>query len=106
MIVISCKRRNCVFLCGLRADQYDQIRLSVMAAQECELESIRELAIDLRIGVLCFSSGTVLAIGWGDLPFLICVMVHAATEKMPRQKAKLIYEIIEGLTCAIDMVFA
>lgn len=105
MVVVVIDTLDCIALCGLRPDQYDQIRLCVMAAQECGLPAIEELAIELHIQVRCCCDEPVpyLVMGWNEVTFLMTIMINAATEKVTRQNARLLNEIIEGLTCAVIM---
>lgn len=101
MLVIEIDRKKCVFLCGLTGDHIEQVRLSIIAAMECDIEAMRELAIDLHVGVLCFYSEIVLVIDRHDIVFLMVIMIHTATEKMIRHNARLLNEIIEGLARAV-----
>lgn len=103
MLIVVNDNQECVFLCDLRQDQIDQIRQSIMAARRCEFQAMRELALDLSIGILCIHSELVLVMGWDEVTFLMAVMIDSATQKVTREKASLINEINQALTCAVEM---
>ncbi len=104
-----------IFLCGLTPEQCKQLRLSILAARECSYKGLSELANDLRIRVRSFpeemdpETGIIdkyyhdIQLNWEEITFLMVVMVNQATNRVTRDSARSIYEITEGLTCAMDM---
>jgi hypothetical protein len=102
MIVITI--RDNVFLCDMKPDMYDQIRLSIMAASECGFVAMEEFADDKKIKVLCMKGvGIILQMGQYELKYLIAVMAHIANEEMRSYNSRLIHEILMALTCALEM---
>ena len=103
MIVINI--RDNIYLCDMKPDMYDQIRLSIMAARECGFVAMEELADDFKIRVLYMKGvGSILQMGWDELTYLMAVMVQIATKEMRAYNSKLIHEILKALTCALEMV--
>jgi len=47
-----------------------------------------------------------LRMGWDGVTFLMAVMVHIATEEIRLYNSKIIHEILEALTCALEMAIA
>lgn len=103
MIIIVNDDPQAVFIVDFTAAFYDQIRLSIMAAQNCDFQQMRELASDLKVGVRTIDKEPVMCLGWDEVTFLMAVMVNAATEKVTRDSAKVIDEINQALTCAVEM---
>lgn len=102
MIVITIREN--IYLCDMSAQQYDQIRLSVIAAQECGFKPMEELAVDFKIRVLYMKDvGLILQMGWDELKFLMAVMVHISTEEMRSYNSRLIHEVLNALSCALEM---
>ena len=102
MIVITI--RDNVYLCDMSDQQYDQARLSIMAARECGFKPMEELAGDFKIRVLYMRGvGPILQMDWDELMFLMAVMVHIAEEEMRSYNSRLIHEILNALTCALEM---
>lgn len=101
MLVINMK--NNVYLCDIKPEMYDQIRLGIMAARECGFVAMEELASDFKIKVLYMKRvGPILLMGWDELTCLMAVM-HIATGEMRSFSARLINEILKALTCALEM---
>lgn len=102
MIIITI--RDNVYLCDMEPEQYDQIRLSVIAAHECGFKPMEELAVDFKIRVLYMKDvGPILQMDWDELTFLMAVMVHMSTEEMRSYNSRLIDEVLNALTCALEM---
>ena len=70
------EEKESIYLCGMRPEHYDQMRLSIMAAREY------------------------------GVTFLMAVMVHIVKEEIRLYNSEIIHEILEALTCAMEMTIA
>lgn len=102
MLIIVDDNRG-IFLIDLTPEQCDQIRLSILAARECGFRAMMELAEEVHIDIRCIRSYPILQMDWNELTFLLAVMAYQATEKTTRQNAQVLDEIVETLTCALEM---
>uniref|UniRef100_A0A6M3KNP3 Uncharacterized protein n=1 Tax=viral metagenome TaxID=1070528 RepID=A0A6M3KNP3_9ZZZZ len=104
MIIGVIDRLQLTFLCDMPASIYVRISKSITAARNCDFKSMRDMANELNIRVLCFNKkGPVLVMGWDEVTYLMVVMIDAATDKVTRQAANEINAIVEALTCAVEM---
>ena len=95
MTIIKFTGQRCVYLCGLEPTEYDQVRLDIMAAQECDCELLRELAIELHVGVLLMHSQPILVIGIADIPLLMAITRLTGGD--------VLHDIIQGLDSVREM---
>ena len=102
MLIIVDNNRG-IFLLDMTPEHCDQIRLSILAARECGFRAVMELAEDLNIKVRATKSHTILQMDWNEVTILFAVMTYQATEKITRQNARVLDEIVEALTCAMEM---
>ena len=104
MIIAVIDRLHLTILCDMPTSIYIRIRNSIIEARNCDSKSMRELASELDIFVMCFKkTGPVLVMGWDEVTYLMVVMIEAVNPKIERQAAKEINAIVEALTCAMEM---
>lgn len=96
--------RENIYLCDMEPEICDQIRLSIMAARKCGFVPMEGLANKIKIAVLWSrETGTILKMGRDGVTYLTAVMVHIAREEMRSYNSRIIHEILEALTCAMEM---
>jgi len=101
------EEKESIYLCGMRPEHYDQMRLSIMAARECGFMAMEEVANEIKIAVLWSKNGgTILRMGRDGVTFLMAVMVHIVKEEIRLYNSEIIHEILEALTCAMEMTIA
>ena len=101
--MLAIRIRDNIFLCGMEPETYDQIRLSIMAASKCGFAAREELADSYHIRVLYMMGvGPILLMSWGELSFLMAIMVHISTEEIGAYNPRIIHEILGMLTCVME----
>ena len=102
MIVALIKNKIC--LVDLKPEHYDEIQLSIMAARSCGFKATENLVKQLNLSVYVVFSLPILMLDWYNLAALITVLDEKQSEQFENSKSyRLLDEIIELLTCAVDM---